>query len=148
VFAFWDLDVSYGLVDVGRWLRIVHLLPGKPTDKDGRVVGKRCLVEVVLLIAWTGCPRRDLPRGFGKWCSLHDRFACWEVGGVWRRVVEAFQGEADWEERFMEAAMVRAHPHSAGAPEKTVAIKRSAVREAGRAPKSPPASMPWASLCA
>jgi hypothetical protein len=32
---------------------------------------------------------------------------------------------------FMDATIVRAHQHTAGAPKKTVAIKRLADREAG-----------------
>jgi len=30
------------------WLRIAHLLPGKPTDKGGRAVDNPQFVEVVL----------------------------------------------------------------------------------------------------
>jgi len=59
------------------------------------------------------------------------RFARWEVGGVWSRVAEALRGEADLEELFMDATIVRAHQHSAGARKKTVTIRRSVVREAG-----------------
>lgn len=114
-----------------QWLRIAHLLPGKPTDKGGRAADNRRFVEAVLFIARTGCPWRDLPKEFGNWHSVYIRFARWEVGGVWSRVADALQRDADLEELFMDATIVRAHQHSAGAPKKTVAIKRSAVREAG-----------------
>ena len=114
-----------------QWLRIADLLPGKPTDKGGRAVDNRRFVEAVLFIARTGCPWRDLPKDFGNWHSVYVRFARWDVGGVWSRVAEALQGDADLEELFMDATIVRAHQHSAGAPKKTVAIRRLGVREAG-----------------
>ena len=114
-----------------QWLRIAHLLPGKPTDKGGRAADNRRFVEAVLFIARTGCPWRDLASEFGNWHSVYVRFARWEVGGVWGRVAEALHGDADLEELFMDATIVRAHQHSAGAAKKTVAIKRSAGREAG-----------------
>ena len=114
-----------------QWLRIAHLLPGKPTDKGGRAADNRRFVEAVLFIARTGCPWRDLPSEFGNWHSVYVRFALWEVGGVWGRVAEALHGDADLEELFMDATIVRAHQHSAGAAKKTVAIRRSAGRGVG-----------------
>lgn len=114
-----------------QWLRIADLLPGKPTDKGGRAVDNRRFVEAVLFIARTGCPWRDLPKDFGNWHSVYVRFARWDVGGVWSRVAEALQGDADLEELFMDATIVRAHQPSAGALKKTVAIRRLGVREAG-----------------
>jgi hypothetical protein len=49
-------------------------------------------------------------------------------GGVWARVAEALSDEADLEELFIDATIVRAHQHAAGAPKKTVAIRRSVDR--------------------
>jgi transposase len=71
-----------------------------------------------------------LPREFGNWHSVYVRFARWEAGGVWERVAEALKGDADLEELFIDSTVVRAHQHAAGAPKKTVAIRRSAGRAA------------------
>lgn len=114
-----------------QWLRIADLLPGKPTDKGGRAADNRQFVEAVLYLARTGSPWRDLPKELGNWHSVYVRFARWEGYGVWHRVAEVLQGDADLEELFIDATIVRAHQHAAGAPKKTVAIRRSAVREAG-----------------
>ena len=114
-----------------QWERIEHLLPGKPTDKGGRAVDNRLFVEAVLYTARVGNPWRDLPAKFGNWHSVYVRFARWETYGVWDRVVRALRGDADLEELFIDSTIVRAHQHSAGALKKTVAIKRSAAREAG-----------------
>ena len=113
-----------------QWLRIENLLPGKPTDKGGRSPDNRRFVEAVLYLARTGCPWRDLPKELGNWHSVYIRFTRWEENGVWHRLANALHGEADLEELFIDATIVRAHQHAAGAPKKTVAIRRSVVREA------------------
>jgi transposase len=115
-----------------QWLRIADLLPGKPTDKSGRAADNRRFVEAVLYMARTGCPWRDLPMDLGNWHSVYVRFARWETYGVgvWHSVAEALQGDADLEELFIDATTVRDHQHAAGAPKKTVAIKRSDARGA------------------
>jgi transposase len=114
-----------------QWLRIADLLPGKPTDKGGRAADNRQFVEAVLYLARTGSPWRDLPKELGNWHSVYVRFARWEGYGVWHRIAEALRGDADLEELFIDATIVRAHQHAAGAPKKTVAIRRSAARGVG-----------------
>lgn len=113
-----------------QWARISELLPGKPTDKGGRAVDNRLFVEAVLYTARVGNPWRDLPHAFGNWHSVYVRFARWEASGVWSRVAELLQNDADLEELFIDSTVVRAHQHAAGAPKKTVAIRRSADRVA------------------
>ena len=53
-----------------QWLRI----PGKPTDKGGRVTNNRLFVEAVLYLARTGSPWQGLPKEFGYWHSVYVRF--------------------------------------------------------------------------
>lgn len=114
-----------------QWARIEDLLPGKPTDKGGRAADNRRFVEAVLYTARVGNPWRDLPVEFGNWHSVYVRFARWDTYEVWDRVAEALRRDADLEELFIDSTIVRAHQHSAGAPKKTVAIKRSAARGVG-----------------
>lgn len=131
MFTSWDLDVAHGSANDEQWLRITDLLPGKPTDKGGRATDNRQFVEAVLYLARTGALWRDLPKELGNWHSVYVWFARWEGDGVWHRVAEALQGDADLEELFIDATIVRAHQHAAGAPQKTVAIRQSLAREAG-----------------
>ena len=77
------------LLSDSQWVRIEHLLPGKPTDKGGRAADNRLFVEAVFWIARTGSPWRDLPREFGNWHSVYVRFSRWETYGVWHRMAEA-----------------------------------------------------------
>ena len=114
-----------------QWQTIEGLLPGKPGDRGRSAKDNRLFVEAVLYTARVGNPWRDLPAKFGNWHSVYVRFARWETYGVWDRVAQALRGDADLEELFIDSTIVRAHQHSAGALKKTVAIKRSAAREAG-----------------
>ncbi|MFZ2628027.1 MAG: IS5 family transposase, partial [Rugosibacter sp.] len=43
------------------------------------------------------------------------RFSRWRKSGVWARMATAMRGDADIEHLFLDATMVRAHQHAAGA---------------------------------
>lgn len=108
------------LLNDEQWSRIAGLLPGKPGDRGGIAADNRLFVEAVLWIMRTGSPWRDLPAGFGKWHSVYVRFARWQQGGVWGRVAQTLQGEADLKELLIDSTRVRAHQHAAGAQKKPV----------------------------
>lgn len=101
--------------------RIASLLPGKAGDPGCTAADNRQFVEAVLWIARTGSPWRDLPRPFGPWNSVYQRFARWSRRGVWHRIFVQLAQDADFEEVFIDSTIVRAHQHAAGAPKKTVA---------------------------
>jgi transposase len=52
---------------------------------------------------------------------VSSRFYRWRQSGVWRRVLEALQSDADaeglidWDLHFVDASVIRAHQHAAGA---------------------------------
>ena len=101
--------------------RIAGLLPGKASDPGCTAADNRQFVEAVLWIARTGSPWRDLPRQFGPWNIVYQRFARWSRRGVWHRIFTQLAQDADFEEVFIDSTIVRAHQHAAGAPKKTVA---------------------------
>ena len=98
--------------------RMAALLPGKVGDPGRTAADNRLFVEAVLWIARTGSPWRDLPPEFGSWNSTYQRFARWSRRGVWHRLFAHLAQEADFEEVFLDATIVRAHQHAAGAPRK------------------------------
>jgi len=83
----------------------------------------RLFIEAVLYLARTGIPWRDLPAEFGHWDAVYNRFRRWERRGIWRRLWERLQGEDYPLTRhiFIDATIVRAHQHAAGALKKTAA---------------------------
>jgi transposase len=120
----------YGLRD-DQWARIAPLLPGRVGHVGGTARDNRLFVEAVLYRYRAGIPWRDLPERFGDWKNVHRRFSRWATSGVWARVFQALSADADNEYAMIDATIVRAHQHSAGARKKGAATKRSAGVEAG-----------------
>jgi transposase len=101
-----------------QWARIAHLLPGKAGDRGVTAKDNRLFIEAVLWIARTGAPWRDLPAQFGRWHSVYMRFSRWSEHGVWERLLAVLADDPDLEELFIDATIVRAHQHAAGAQKK------------------------------
>src|SRR5918998_2015905 len=110
----------YDLTD-RQWRRLEPLLPpqrprtGRPNDDHRRIVNG---------IPWvprTGAPWRDLPERYGPVGTVSSRFYRWRAAGVWDRALAALQaaadakGRIDWDLRFVDAPIARAHQHAAGA---------------------------------
>jgi transposase len=78
----------------------------------------------ILWILATGSPWRDLPREFGKWKTVYERFRLWSQSGFWDRILEKLQarrnaqGGIDWDLFCIDGSMVRAHKAAAGAAKK------------------------------
>ena len=121
----------YGLRDE-QWARIEALLPGRVGHVGGTARDNRLFVEAVLYRYRAGSPWRDLPERFGDGTRVHRRFSRWAKSGVWARVFQALGAEADNEYAMLDATIVRAHQHSAGARKKgAMATRRSAGAGAG-----------------
>jgi len=101
-----------------QWERIAHLLPGKAGDRGVTAKDNRLFIEAVLWIARTGAPWRDLPAQFGRWHSIYMRFSRWSKHGGWERLMRVLADDPDLEELFIDATIVRAHQHAAGAQKK------------------------------
>ena len=118
----------FGLRD-DQWDRIKDILPGREGHVGGTAADNRRFVEAVLYRFRTGVPWRDLPARFGHWKNVHQRFSRWAKSGVFKRIFELLASDADNEYMMLDATIVRAHQHSAGAQKKT-ATRRSAGRVA------------------
>ena len=126
----------YGLRD-DQFARIEHLLPGRPgsVGRDSEV-GNRVFVEAVIWKFRSGAPWRDLPERFGGWKNTHKRVSRWAAGRVWESLFKALADDPDNEYAMIDATIVRAHQHSAGAQKKTASTKPSDARVAASRPKS------------
>jgi transposase len=105
------------------WVEIVPIL-ATLKSRAGRppALSDRMFIEAVLYLARTGTPWRDLPDDFGRWDAVYNRFRRWEARGIWRRLWERLQA-ADCRvalHLFIDATIVRAHQHAAGALKKMV----------------------------
>jgi transposase len=109
------------------WQRIEPHLPPEndPKKRGGRYKDHRTILNGILWVTRTGAPWRDLPERYGPWQTCYDRLARWQKSGLWQRVLEALQGQADalqlpgqevqWEGCAADSTSIKAHPHAAGA---------------------------------
>ena len=105
------------------WAEIAPILATlKSRAGSPPALSDRLFIEAVLYLARTGTPWRDLPEDFGQWDAVYNRFRRWEARGIWRRLWERLQTEDCSLARhiFIDATIVRAHQHAAGALKKTV----------------------------
>ena len=101
-----------------EWDRIKDFLPGREGHVGGTAPDNRLFVDAVLYRYRTGIPWRDLPVHFGSWKSTHQRFSRWCKSGVFDRVLNHLASDADGEYVMIDATIIRAHQHSAGARKK------------------------------
>ena len=120
----------YALRD-DQWNRIEPLLPGKAGDVGVTARDNRLFVEAVLYRYRAGIAWRDLPERFGDFRVIHTRHMRWSRKGVWERLFKVLAEDADNEYAMIDATIVRAHQHSAGARGSSKKPNASAVRGAG-----------------
>lgn len=97
------------------WLCLKPHLPGSRGNRGRRGRDNRLFLNAVLWKLRTGTPWRDLPREYGHWKSVSNRFFRWRDLGVWERLLEIVADEPDLEWLMIDASHIKAHPHAAGA---------------------------------
>ena len=104
----------YALRD-DQWERIQGLLPGREGHVGGTAKENRRFVEAVLSRYRAGIPWRDLPGRFGDFRVIHTRHMRWSRSGAWEQVFKHLAADADNEYAMIDATIIRAHQHAAGA---------------------------------
>jgi len=125
------------------WAEIAPILATlKSRAGSPPALSDRLFIEAVLSLARTGTPWRDLPEDFRHWDAVYNRFRRWEKRGIWRQLWQRLQAEDCPLTRhlFIDATIVRAHQHAAGALKKTVALPHRLWAALGAV--GPPKSMP------
>ena len=96
------------LKKITSW-RSVHLSTRGRPPKD-----LRKSLEGIFWILRTGSPWRDLPRAFGSWQSVYDRFRCWSHSGLWSHLLAHFENQwADKEYLMVDSSSIRVHQDAA-----------------------------------
>lgn len=107
----------YGLRD-DQWAKIEGLLPGRKDTVGVTAKDNRLFVEAVLYRYRAGIPWRDMPERFGDFRVIHTRHTRWSKRGVWKRIFDRLADDPDNEYAMIDATIVRAHQHAAGARKK------------------------------
>jgi transposase len=102
----------YELTDA-QWRLIAELLPGKADDPGRTAADNRLFVNAVLWVVRSGAHWHDLPPRYGKWKSVHTRFARWAKNGVWERMFEVLIKDRKNEYLMLDTTLVRAHQQAA-----------------------------------
>ena len=109
----------YALRD-DQWERIKEMLPGRKETVGVTAKDNRLFLDGVLYRYRAGIPWRDLPEVFGDFRVVHTRYSRWSKKGIWQKIFETLSGDADNEYAMIDATIVRAHQHSAGAKKKSL----------------------------
>ena len=113
-----------------EWLRLAPLMPAHPRQGH-RWNDHRLVVDGILFRTRAGCPWRDLPERFGNWKTVYNRHRRWSADGTWEKILDRLragcdQGAGSGWTVAVDATIVRAHQHAAGAR----------LQKGGRTPKA------------
>jgi transposase len=103
-----------------EWARLEPLLPDQTRRRGGRWADHRTVINGVFWRTRCGVAWRDLPAEFGNWKTVYNRHRRWSGDGTWVRLLDRLRRDADLHEGRdwtvgVDAAVVRAHQHAAGA---------------------------------
>lgn len=76
-----------------RWERLLPLLPpqkpktGRPAEHHHRIVSG------IFFVMRTGCSWRQLPKRFGPWQTVADRYQRWQKEGRWAQILHCLLQE-------------------------------------------------------
>jgi transposase len=123
------VDRDRFVVSDAVWEKVASLLPGKASDSGVTAKDNRLFLEAVLWRVRTGLPWRDLPREFGNWNSVFQRFRRWVRAEVFDRIFACVSDEPDFEYALIDGTIVTAHQKASGA-KGGLRIRPSAARVA------------------
>mgnify|MGYP003429174460 FL=1 len=103
-----------------EWARLEPLLPDQVPRRGGRWADHRTVLNGMFWRTRCGVPWRDVPPAFGHWKTVYNRHRRWSGDGTWERILAELRRDADWDEGpawtiGIDAGVVRAHQHAAGA---------------------------------
>lgn len=96
------------------------LLPDETPRRGGRWADHRAVVNGVFWRTRCGLPWRDVPPSYGNWKTVYNRHRRWSGDGTWVGILDELRRDADVAQGpewtvGVDAGVVRAHQHAAGA---------------------------------
>ena len=125
----YNIHMNRGDLTDEQWTALQPLLPPRKPKKGRTNHDHRRIINGILWILRTGAPWRDLPERYGLWGTVSSRFYRWRAAGIWERLFAAVpqqadaEGDLNWDVHFVDATVIRAHQHAAGAKRGTQSPK-------------------------
>ncbi len=107
------------------WIKLYPYLADFPKIHTGNEDKTRRFVEAVFWIVRSGSQWRLLPREYGDWNALYQRFADWAEQGVWYKMLYYFANDPDMEYIMVDSTILRAHACASGAIKKNTANRKT-----------------------
>jgi transposase len=101
-----------------QWKKLYEYLVSFPRLHTKNEAKTRRFVEAVFWILRSGSSWRMLPREYGHWNVVYQRFADWAEQGVWYNMLYYFAHNPDMESLMVDSTILRAHACAAGARKK------------------------------
>lgn len=98
-----------------QWARLASLMPGGCKGKRGPRTNNRLFMDAIFWMARSGARWRDLPERFGDYRTVKRRYYDWVERGVFMSLFNALSTDIDFEWLCVDATIIRAHQHAAGA---------------------------------
>ena len=104
-----------------QWKKILEFLRTRSDLYVGKPLTCKHFIAGVLWMTRSGAQWRLLPREYGEWNAVYQRFDRWSKCGIWTAMFEHFASEPDMENRWshlmqsvmIDATIVRAHSSAA-----------------------------------
>jgi transposase len=110
----------YAITDE-QWERVKHLFPEERPRRRGRHWrSHRLVLSAILWVVCSGAKWRDVPKSYGPWKTVYNRFRRWYREGLWERIWRQLlidldvEGKLDWELWCVDSSVIRAHRCAAG----------------------------------
>ena len=98
-------------------------MPEGCKGKRGPRTDNRRFLNAVLWMARSGTKWSYLPERFGRYGTVKQRYYDWVARGVFANLFQALNNAPDFEWLCIDATVIRAHQHAAGAPLKKGGLK-------------------------
>jgi transposase len=100
----------YDLSD-SEWRLIAPLLPNKPRGVPR--VDDRRVINGIFYVLRTGLTWRDVPKRYGPYTTVYNRYNRWAKAGVWARVFETLAARSPHSLHLIDPSIIRGHQHPA-----------------------------------
>jgi transposase len=102
-----------------QYERIKHLLPRQRGNVE---IDNLVFLRALQYMAENGCRWRAMPKEYGKWYTIYQRFRRWITKGIFDRIAKELQAETidiqGIKNLALDSTYIKVHPDGTGAPKK------------------------------